>query len=96
MDAAVAMAMSLAREVATDEVPASSVPLSDGFGLSPRERDVLRLLVEGRSDREIADSLFISIRTAEKHVAAVLGKFRVPTRTAAVAFAFRNGLDGLV
>jgi non-specific serine/threonine protein kinase len=61
-------------------------------GLTPRETEVLRLLAQGSTDREIADALSISPRTAEKHVRAILGKLDVPTRTAAATFAIRNGL----
>jgi predicted ATPase/DNA-binding CsgD family transcriptional regulator/DNA-binding XRE family transcriptional regulator len=52
-------------------------------GLTPREREVLRLLVDGCTDREIADQLFISRRTASKHVEAILAKLGVPSRRAA-------------
>jgi DNA-binding CsgD family transcriptional regulator len=61
-------------------------------GLSPRELDVLRLLVTGQSDRDIADSLFISRRTASKHVSAILAKLEVSSRTEAAARAVRDGL----
>jgi DNA-binding CsgD family transcriptional regulator len=60
--------------------------------LSPRERDVLRLLVDGRSNAEIADALFISTRTVRSHVANILAKLDVPTRTAAASHAIRNNL----
>jgi non-specific serine/threonine protein kinase len=60
--------------------------------LSPREQDVLRLLVMGRTDREIADALFISPRTAQGHVARLFDKLGVSTRTAAVAAALQSGL----
>ncbi|MGI8485242.1 MAG: ATP-binding protein [Thermomicrobiales bacterium] len=52
--------------------------------LSPRELDVLRLLATGLRDREIASNLFISVRTVEGHVARLLTKLDVPTRSAAV------------
>ena len=61
-------------------------------GLTPRERDVLRLLVEGRSDREIAEALFIGHRTVATHVANILAKLAVPSRTAAATRAVRAGL----
>ena len=60
--------------------------------MSAREREVLRLLVEGASDSEIADRLFISRHTASKHVAAILDKLGAPNRTTAVAIAYRRGL----
>jgi predicted ATPase/DNA-binding CsgD family transcriptional regulator len=71
--------------------PASTAP--DTFpGLTGRELEVLRLLIEGRSDREIAEALFISPRTAQGHVAHIFTKLNVSTRAAAVATAFRAGL----
>ena len=60
--------------------------------LSPREIDVLRLLVEGRSDREIADTLFISRRTAAGHVANILAKLDAVSRTDAAVRAVRSGI----
>ncbi|MGH2615503.1 MAG: response regulator transcription factor, partial [Thermomicrobiales bacterium] len=61
-------------------------------GLTPRELSVLRLLVEGRSDKEIAAALFVSPRTATTHVTSILGKLGVTSRTAAAAVAVRRGL----
>ncbi len=60
--------------------------------LSTRERDVLRLLTEGRTDREIAEALSLSYRTVTTHVTAILTKLDVDSRTAAAVFAVRNGL----
>src|SRR5262249_55252301 len=59
--------------------PASPVVLTE------RQRQVLRLLVDGHSDPEIADTLGISTRTVETHVAGILNKIGVHARTAAVA-----------
>jgi predicted ATPase/DNA-binding CsgD family transcriptional regulator len=70
-------------------MPAESLSQVD---LSPREQDVLRLLVLGRTDREIADALFISARTAQGHVARLFDKLGVSTRTAAVAAALQSDL----
>jgi non-specific serine/threonine protein kinase len=71
--------------------PASTAPgiFAD---LTARELEVLRLLIEGRSDREIAEALFISPRTAQGHVAHIFTKLNVSTRTAAVATALQSGL----
>lgn len=61
-------------------------------GLSPRETEVLRLVVDGRSDREIADQLFISRHTVAHHVTSILNKLGVSSRTAAATHAVRKGL----
>jgi len=66
--------------------------LEHGAMLSRRELEVLALMIQGVSDAEIAGRLFISPRTASKHVAAILGKLGAPNRTAAVTIAHRRGL----
>jgi DNA-binding NarL/FixJ family response regulator len=58
--------------------------------LSRRELEVLRLLAEGLSNREIAERLFISPKTAEHHVSRVYAKLGVSTRAEAAAYAVRN------
>jgi DNA-binding CsgD family transcriptional regulator/tetratricopeptide (TPR) repeat protein len=62
-------------------------------GLTPRELEVLRLLVEGRSNRQIAEQLFISGKTASVHVTNLLAKLGVHSRLEAAAMARRLGLD---
>jgi DNA-binding CsgD family transcriptional regulator len=62
-------------------------------GLTPREREVLRLVAAGRSNRQIADNLFISAKTASVHVSNILAKLGVHTRVEAAATAHRLGLD---
>jgi DNA-binding CsgD family transcriptional regulator len=64
----------------------------DRFGISKREREVLAQLIEGKSDREIAEALFISHRTVMRHVSSILDKLGAPTRTAAATIALRHGL----
>jgi predicted ATPase/DNA-binding CsgD family transcriptional regulator len=71
--------------------PPSNRTAATPAGLSTRELDVLRLLVAGRSDREIADALFISRRTAQGHVARIFAKLGVHTRTAAATAAIAAG-----
>ena len=73
---------------ATDDMPESSTP----FGLTPRELDVLRQLVDGRSDRQIGDALSISHRTVMRHVEHILAKLEVDSRTAAATQAVRLGI----
>jgi len=65
---------------------------AERLGLTPRESEVLRLLAEGLSDREIAAALSISERTAGNHVQHVMEKINVDSRTAAAVFAVRHGL----
>ena len=61
-------------------------------GLTSREREVLRLLVEGRSNKEIVGALFISPKTASVHVSNILAKLGAASRTEAAAIAHREGL----
>lgn len=60
--------------------------------LSPREQEVLQLLADGMSNQEISDELYISHRTAAHHVANILAKLDLNSRTSAVAYAIRQGL----
>ena len=62
-------------------------------GLTPRELEVLRLLMEGRSNRQIAEQLFISGKTASVHVTNILAKLGVHSRLEAAATARRLDLD---
>jgi DNA-binding CsgD family transcriptional regulator len=68
-------------------------PVSDPFGLTTREREVLVLVAGGHTNRRIADDLFISESTASVHVSNILGKLGVGSRTEAAAVAIRLGLD---
>jgi LuxR family transcriptional regulator, maltose regulon positive regulatory protein len=61
-------------------------------GLTPREREVLGLLAEGLTNREIAERLVLSEHTVHRHVSHVLSKLGVPSRAAAAAHAVRSGL----
>ncbi|CCD95969.1 putative transcriptional regulatory protein, LuxR family [Bradyrhizobium sp. ORS 375] len=65
---------------------------SDTFQLTVRERDVLALMAEGCSNKEIARSLGISVHTAKFHVGSLLDKLDATGRTDAVAHAARRGI----
>ncbi|MGH2549507.1 MAG: tetratricopeptide repeat protein [Thermomicrobiales bacterium] len=84
--------------IATENMADHSIGVPTGansppeIALTNRERDVLRLLVEGRTDREIADALSISPRTVGGHVTNLLTKLAVQSRTAAVSIAVRRNL----
>ncbi|MCD6032571.1 MAG: transcriptional regulator, LuxR family, partial [Thermomicrobiales bacterium] len=85
----------LAEAVAIASVLTGSPAFPDAplvSGLSAREVEVLRLLVEGHSDRQIAAALSISPKTASNHVSSILAKLHVQTRTAAATQAVRRGL----
>jgi DNA-binding NarL/FixJ family response regulator len=60
--------------------------------LTSRERDVLALLIEGRTNRQIANQLYISEKTVSVHVSNILAKLEVGSRTEAAALARREGL----
>jgi DNA-binding CsgD family transcriptional regulator len=71
-----------------------AAPPSEGAaGLTPRELEVLRLVAAGRSNGQIAETLFISRKTASVHVSNILAKLGVHSRTEAAAAAHRLGLD---
>ncbi len=64
----------------------------DPRGLSPREKEVLQLIAQGGSNKEIADNLFISETTVKAHLRSILEKLHVRNRAEAVALAMANGL----
>ncbi|MGB3331077.1 MAG: LuxR C-terminal-related transcriptional regulator [Thermomicrobiales bacterium] len=84
----------IAEALATPVPPSGSLPVDPAIaaGLTPREREVLPLLAEGLSDREIAGVLSISDRTAGNHVMHILQKLNVDSRTAAAVYAVRHKL----
>ncbi len=67
-------------------------PAVGRFGLSPRENSVLLVLAQGRTNREIAERLFISERTVAVHVRRILAKLGVSGRVEAAGMAIRLGL----
>jgi non-specific serine/threonine protein kinase len=78
---------------APDETQGTTPPLMrPDHGLTPRELQVLRLIAQGYSNHQVGESLGISHRTAGVHVANLLAKLGVETRTAAASFAIREGL----
>jgi ATP/maltotriose-dependent transcriptional regulator MalT len=63
-------------------------------GLTDREVEVLRLIASGRSNPEIADELYLSVKTVSRHVSNIFNKIGVTSRSAATAFAFEHELVG--
>jgi DNA-binding CsgD family transcriptional regulator/tetratricopeptide (TPR) repeat protein len=78
----------------TPVAPAEAAParVHDRFGLTTRELEVLALVAEGRTNRQIADELFITEKTAGHHVSNLLAKLDAATRVEAAAIAHRLGL----
>jgi DNA-binding NarL/FixJ family response regulator len=73
---------------------ATATPDGAALGLTARELEVLALVAEGRSNRQVADALFISAKTASVHVSNILAKLGVASRVEAAAVAHRLGLLG--
>ena len=61
-------------------------------GLTKREREILRLLAEGRTNQEIADMLVLSAATVQTHRAHIMAKLRLRSRTELVKYALRKGI----
>jgi DNA-binding NarL/FixJ family response regulator len=61
--------------------------------LTERERDVLELLAQGLTNKEIAQSLFLSVRTVEAHLRNIYSKLEVASRTEAVLWAMQHGFE---
>jgi DNA-binding CsgD family transcriptional regulator/tetratricopeptide (TPR) repeat protein len=72
--------------------PAAEPPPGAELGLTARELEVLALVAEGRSNRQVGDALFISAKTASVHVSNILAKLGVASRVEAAAVAHRHGL----
>ena len=71
---------------------AGALPVPNESGLSPRETEVLRLIVDGRTNAEIAAELFLSERTVHRHVSNIFAKLGVRSRTAAAILAVQREL----
>ena len=67
-------------------------PDEDEAGLSPREREVLQLVAKGATNREIADSLYISENTVKTHLQNIMEKLHLANRSQAAAYAIQKGL----
>jgi len=79
---------------APDDPAGAATTATDELGLTPREREVLALVADGRTNRQIAEALFISDKTASVHVSNILAKLGVANRGEAAAVAHRLRLTG--
>jgi DNA-binding CsgD family transcriptional regulator len=82
----------LARRARIGLEPGTAAAPGEELGLTPREREVLTLVADGRSKRQIAEELFISHKTASVHVSNILAKLGVANRAEAAVAAHRLGL----
>ena len=82
------------RQLGFRSIPAGprTATRADPLGLTRREREVLELICAGQTNAEIAAGLFLSAKTVDHHVSAVLAKLGTPTREAAAAHAARLGV----
>jgi NarL family two-component system response regulator LiaR len=65
------------------------------FELTDREMEVLKLVVQGNSNQQIADTMVISIATVKAHISNILSKLQVSSRTEAIAYAIRHKIISL-
>jgi DNA-binding CsgD family transcriptional regulator/tetratricopeptide (TPR) repeat protein len=93
-DAAARLVRRTMRELGMRSIPAGArtTTRAHPHGLTAREQEILQLLSDGQSNEEIAASLFISVRTVEHHVSAILGKLGTSTRKGAAREALQLGL----
>jgi DNA-binding CsgD family transcriptional regulator len=89
---AVAEAQDVPARAGQGATPSGAARVTGVPGLTARELEVLSLAASGRTDREIAEALFLSPRTVHHHMASVFAKMGVSTRTAAVSAAQAVGV----
>jgi DNA-binding NarL/FixJ family response regulator len=93
--AAAAGQVQLSPQAAARLVNEVRVPESQVIGLTDRETDVLKLLAQGKANKEIASELSIGEKTVKTHVSAILGKLGVQSRTQAALYAAQQGFVSL-
>jgi NarL family two-component system response regulator LiaR len=84
----------IARKV-LQELNLSPQRASSAEALTEREIEVLRMVAQGKSNRQIADELVLSIGTVRAHLSNILGKLHLASRTQATLFALKEGLASL-
>jgi len=85
----------LSPEAARVLVQATRSPKQPWLELTEREVGVLNLVVQGQSNRQIADALFISVATVKAHISSILSKLQVSSRAEAIAYAIKHKVVSL-
>jgi two-component system response regulator NreC len=83
---------SMVRKLFSDEVSPQAAPLQPTVALTPRETEVLKLIVQGYTNRQIGEELSISIRTAESHRSNLSEKLGLHSRVDLVRYAREHGI----
>jgi DNA-binding CsgD family transcriptional regulator len=89
---AVFVGLGAAADLARIDSVLERVGSRDPHGLTARERQVLRLVAVGKSNKAIADELVLSVRTVDRHVSNILAKLQLSSRAAATAYAYEHEL----
>ena len=84
----------LERATALQEKTASAPARAPAYpgGLTQREADIIRLIADGKTDRDISEELIIALRTVNTHVSNILNKIGASNRAEAASYANQNGL----
>ena len=85
----------LAPEAARVLVQATRTPKQPWLELTEREMDVLRLVVQGQSNQQIADAMFITVATVKAHISSIFSKLQVASRAEAIAYALKHKIVSL-
>jgi DNA-binding NarL/FixJ family response regulator len=86
------LSQDITEQVITGYLSPSKSETNDYESLSHREKEVFMLFTEGKSTREIADDLFISVKTVNTHKQNILDKLQLKSNTDIVKYALKNGL----
>jgi len=88
----VALGPIVAKKLVTDYLSHAGDAASSYDGLSPREREVLTLIAEGKTNQEIATALYLSVNTVQTHRAHIMEKLNMHNRTELIKYAIQKGL----
>ena len=85
----------LSPEAAKALIHATRPTVQPGSDLTEREKEVLNLVVQGQSNQQIADAMFITVATVKAHISNILSKLQVSSRAEAIAYAIKHKIVSL-